>query len=179
MYQMAKTRRYVITAMCITLCCVVPMVLHFIPWAGSTVMPMHVPVLLAGLILGWYFGLLTGLFGPLLSSFTTGMPLMAYVPHMMVELAVYGAVAGFLIRFMRTKNLYANIYASLIPAMILGRIAGGVVRMIFFAPALADTTIIAWWLSSYFITSIPGIVIQLILIPAVIVALEKSKLVRK
>ena len=180
MYKMSKHKKYVITAMCITLCSVLPLVLHAIPAAGSTILPMHIPVLLCGLIAGPYFGLLAGLFGPLLSSFTTGMPLMAYVPVMMVELGIFGAVTGLLINIIRTKNQYFNIYASLIPAMILGRIIAGVVRMLFFAPALLqETTVIAWWLTSYFVTSLPGIIIQLILIPAIIIALEKSNLVRK
>ena len=174
---MTRHKKYVITAMCITLCAVLPLTLHFIPRAGSTVMPMHIPVLLCGLIVGPYFGLLAGLFGPLLSSFTTGMPLMAYVPVMMVELAVYGLVCGLLIKIIRTSHRYFNLYAAMIPAMLIGRVLGGLARIFFYAPALANETLLAWWVTSYFVTSLPGIIIQLILIPAIIVALEKSKVV--
>ena len=177
---MSKIKKYVITAMCITLCTVLPLVLHAVPGAGSTILPMHIPVLLCGLIAGPYFGLLAGLFGPLLSSFTTGMPVMAYAPIMMIELAVYGAVTGLLIRLVRTKNNYFNIYAALIPAMIVGRVIAGTARAFFFTPVVAnETTIIAWWVTSYFITSLPGIIIQLILLPIIIVALEKANLIRK
>jgi len=179
MYSMSKTKKYVITAMCITLCSVLPLVLHVIPGAGNTLLPMHIPVLLCGLIVGWYFGVLAGLFGPMLSSFTTGMPIMAYVPVMMVELAVYGAVTGIIIRIVRTKNIYVNIYLSLIPAMIIGRVFGAIARVVLYVPVAADTTVLAWFTYSYFISSSPGIVIQLILIPVIVIALEKSNLVRK
>lgn len=174
---MTRHKKYVLTAMCITLCAVLPLTLHFIPRAGSTIMPMHIPVILCGLIVGPYFGLLAGLLGPLLSSFTTGMPLMAYVPVMMIELATYGLVCGLLIKIIRTPNRYFNLYAAMIPAMLIGRVLGGFVRIFLYAPVLADQTLLAWWVMSYFITSLPGIIIQLILIPAIIVALEKSKVI--
>jgi len=178
MYKMSRTKRYVLTAMCITLCAVLPLVLHAVPGAGSTILPMHIPVLLCGLIVGWPFGLMAGLFGPLLSSFTTGMPLMAYAPIMMIELAVYGMVAGMIMPIARTKNQYANIYIALIPAMILGRIIAGIARAFMFVPETHNTHL-AWFVSSYFITSAPGIIIQLILIPVIIIALEKTNIIRK
>jgi hypothetical protein len=178
MYNMNITKKYVITAMCITLCTVLPLTLHAVPGAANTLLPMHIPVFLCGLITGWYFGLLAGLFGPLLSSFTTGMPTMAYAPVMMVELAAYGALAGIIVHFARMENKYVNLYAAIIPAMIIGRVIAGVARAFLFMPVV-ETTIIAWWVSSYFITSFPGIIIQLILLPAVIFSLEKAKLIRK
>ena len=179
MYKMSRTKKYVMTAMCITLCSVLPLVLHAVPGAGNTLLPMHIPVLLCGLIAGWPFGLLAGLLGPMLSTFTTGMPMVAYMPVMMVELATYGLVAGLVVRFVRTGNVYANVYLALIPAMFLGRVVGAAARVMFFAPALAETTVMAWFISSYFVTSLPGIVIQLVLIPAIIVALEKGNLVHR
>jgi len=204
MYKMSRTKRYVLTAMCITLCAVLPLVLHAVPGAGSILLPMHIPVLLCGLIVGWPFGLMAGIFGPLLSSFTTGMPLIAFAPIMMIELGVYGMVAGLIIRIVRTNgrvnkhisailsiilgrvvpgigfviDRYVHIYIALIPAMFLGRIIGGAARAFLFVPE-AHATHFAWFISSYFITSAPGIIIQLVLIPVIIIALEKAKLVRK
>jgi len=175
MYELPRLKKFVITAMCITLCSVLPLILHAVPRAGNVILPMHIPVLLCGLIVGWQFGLLSGLFGPMLSSFTTGMPSPAYTPTMMVELAVYGAITGLMIRIMRTKNKYVNIYVSLVTAMIIGRIIAGMARAFIFAPGSAT---MALWASGYFITGLPGIIIQLILIPAIIVALEKARLVK-
>ncbi|HHU82346.1 MAG TPA: ECF transporter S component, partial [Firmicutes bacterium] len=92
MVRMSYVKRSVITAACIGLCVVLPMAFHAIPNAGSLLSPMHIPVLLSGLICGWSFGLLCGLAGPLLSTLITGMPPVAYLPPMLVELAVYGLV---------------------------------------------------------------------------------------
>jgi len=175
MYDMPRLRKFVFTAMCITLCSVLPLVLHAVPRAGNVILPMHIPVLLCGLIVGWQFGLLCGIFGPILSHFTTGMPNPAYMPSMIVELAIYGAVTGLMICFVRTKNKYVNIYTSLIVAMILGRIVAGAARAFIFTPG---TVTMALWVTGYFVTSLPGIIIQLILIPTIVVALEKAKLVR-
>jgi len=178
MYKMTRNKQYVLTAICITLCCVLPMMLHAFYGAGSIVLPMHIPVLLCGLVVGWKFGILAGIFGPLLSSFVTGMPTMAYAPVMVVELATYGAIVGLLICIIHTKNQYFNIYAALIPAMLVGRVVAGVFRAVFFLPEL-QTGVVAWVVSSYFVTSAPGIIIQLILIPAIVVALEKARIVRR
>jgi len=170
----STTRKYVITAMCITLCAVLPLVLHAIPGAANTILPMHIPVLVCGLMLGPYFGFLSGFFGPMLSSFTTGMPSPAYMPIMMIELAAYGMVAGLMMRVMRTRHKYVNIYTSLIVAMVVGRILAGVARAFIFIPGVFG---IALWISGYFVTSVPGIIIQLILVPIIVNALQKAKVV--
>ena len=74
MNQMSYVKRSILTAVCIALCVVLPMAFHAIPNAGSIYCPMHIPVLLCGLLAGWPFGLLCGLAGPVLSSLLTGMP---------------------------------------------------------------------------------------------------------
>ena len=104
MVRMSYVKRSVITAACIGLCVVLPMAFHAIPNAGSLLSPMHIPVLLSGLICGWSFGLLCGLAGPLLSTLITGMPLVAHSPPMLVELAVYGLASGSF-ALVRTKCL--------------------------------------------------------------------------
>ena len=176
MYKIPSLKKYVIAAMLITLCAVLPLVLHALPGAGSTVLPMHIPVLLGGIILGPFVGMLVGLFGPMLSSFTTGMPTVAALPHMMAELAVYGFVGGLIAIILPFKNIYMRVYPSLIVAMILGRIVGGFVRIFILVPE-ATEAVFVWWITSYFITSAPGIIIQLILIPILIVSLEKAKVI--
>jgi LytS/YehU family sensor histidine kinase len=150
------------------------MAFHSIPNAGSILLPMHIPVLLCGLICGWSFGLLCGLAGPLLSSLLTGMPPMAYLPSMLVELAAYGLVCGLMINLVHTKKLYADLYISLVVALIAGRIVAGVARALIFA---AGRYSMAAWITSYFVTSWPGLVIQLIFIPAIVVALMKARLI--
>lgn len=165
-----------ITAMCISLCMVLPMAFHAIPNAGSILSPMHIPVLICGLICGWPFGLFCGIAGPLLASILTQMPPMAFLPSMLVELAIYGLVTGIMMQFVHTKKLYIDLYASLIVGMIAGRIIAGIVNAFIFQ--IGEYSI-AIWVTSYFITAFPGIIIQLILIPTIILALEKAKLIPK
>lgn len=174
MKTMSTVKRSIITAICIALCVVLPQAFHAIPNAGSVYLPMHIPVYLCGMISGWPYGILCGLAGPLLSSLITGMPMMAYLPGMMVELFCYGAISGLVFRLVRTKNLYADIYAALVSAMLLGRIIAGLVKAFILAPGELTA---AAWATSYFVTGLPGIVIQLIVIPGLLLVLMKSRLI--
>ena len=74
MKKMSPVKKSIITAVCIALCVVLPQAFHAIPNAGSIYCPMHIPVLLRGLICGWQYGLLCGIAGPLMSALITGMP---------------------------------------------------------------------------------------------------------
>lgn len=160
--------------MLVAVCVVFPLAFHAVgPIAGRTLLPMHIPVLLAGLVCGPIFGLIVGLVGPLLSSVITQMPPMGILPIMMIELGTYGLVAGLMIKFVHTRRLSVDLYISLIVAMIIGRIVAGVAQAVYF---FEGTYLIGMWLTSYFATSLPGLVIQLLLIPSLIIALEREKL---
>ncbi len=171
MTKLSYLNKMIITAVCIALCVVLPMAFHAIPNAGSVISPMHIPALLCGLICGGAFGLLGGLLGPLAASFLTGMPPFAYLPPMMVELAVYGLVSGVVMQHIRTGRKMLDLYLSLLAAMLAGRIIAGICRAWIFAPGEYSFAI---WASSYFVTAIPGIVLQLLLIPPVAAALERA-----
>ena len=171
---MSEIKKSIVTAMLIALCVILPIAFHAIPGAGSTILPMHIPVLLAGLICGWKYGLIAGIAGPLLSSITRGMPPMPIAQLMSIELGVYGLVAGLMIHFVRTNRSSIDLYISLITAMLVGRVVAGFAQLAFFFQG-ADGYTIAIWLTSYFVTSMPGIVIQLILIPSVFMALEREQ----
>lgn len=172
---MSSVKKLVLAAACIALCIVVPMAFHAIPNGGSIFLPMHIPVLLCGMLCGWPFGFLCGLLGPLLSSLTTSMPLAAMLPGMMVECAVYGATAGVILKYVHTGKLYPDLYIALVPAMIAGRVISGIAKALIFAPG----TSLAAWATASFVTGLPGIVIQLVLIPVILYALERSRLIPK
>lgn len=175
MNQKSYVRNLVFTAVCAALCIVVPMAFHTIPNAGVVFLPMHIPVMLCGLMCGWPYGLLCGLIGPLLSSLTTGMPPVAMLPSMMVECAVYGLVTGLGMRFVRTRCATADLYISLIAAMVLGRTVAGLAKSLIFAPG---TPVFAWVTTSL-VSGIPGILIQLVLMPTILFALTQAKLLPK
>lgn len=169
---MSVIKRVIITGLCAALCVVLPIAFHAVPNAGAVFLPMHIPVLLCGLICGWPFGLVCGLIGPFLSNLMTGMPPAAMMPSMLVELAVYGMVAGVVISLVRLGNLYRDLYVSLAGAMLVGRVAAGLARAFIFMAGKYSMTA---WVTAYLVTGLPGIVIQLVLIPSLIVALERAK----
>ena len=162
-----------LTAVCIALCVVLPIAFHSIPDAGSVFLPMHIPVLICGMICGWPYGLLCGLMGPLLSSAITGMPPVAMLPAMMVECGTYGAVSGLVLKVIRTGKTYGDLYIALVVAMIAGRVISGIAKALIFSPGLAMSA----WVASSFVTALPGIVIQLVFLPGVVAMLMKAKVI--
>ena len=170
--KLSYAKKLVYTAVCSALCVVLPMAFHAIQNAGSIFLPMHIPVLLCGLMCGWPFGFICGLLGPLLSSLLTGMPPAAMLPSMIIECAAYGCITGLVIQYVRTKHPVADLYISMVTAMVLGRVFAGLAKSFIFSPGTAPFA----WVTTSLVTGIPGIVIQLILIPLVVVSLTRAKL---
>lgn len=170
--KLSYAKRIVLTAVCAALCVVLPMAFHAFPGGGNVFLPMHIPVLLCGLMCSWPYGLICGLLGPALSCLLTQMPPVAYLPSMMVECSVYGCVAGAMMRLVRTGKIYADLYISMATAMVLGRVVAGFAKALIFAPG---TPIFAWVTTSL-VEGIPGIVIQLLLIPSLVYALMRAHL---
>ena len=133
MKKMSVVKKSILTAVCIALCYVVPLLFHGVQNAGRVFLPMHLPVFLCGLLCGWPYGLLCGLAGPALSSVLTQMPPVAMLPSMMLELAVYGTIAGLMMQLVHTKNTYADLYISQITALVCGRIVAGLAQALIFA----------------------------------------------
>lgn len=171
---MTSIKKSVLSALCAALCVVLPMAFHAIPRGSMIFLPMHIPVLLCGLLCGWPYGLACGILGPVLSHMITSMPNAAALPGMLVECAVYGGVCGLMMQLVHTKKLYADLYLSLIAAMVAGRILGGAAKALLFAPGSMTLTV---WASTYFAVGLPGILLQLALLPSVVFLLMKSKLI--
>ena len=168
-----KIKRLVLAAACVALCVVLPIAFHSIPNAGQVVLPMHIPVLLCGLICSWPYGFLCGLLGPLLSCLVTGMPPAAMLPAMMIECAAYGCISGVMLCFVRTKHLYLDLYICQIVSMLAGRFIDGLAKSWFLAPGTPPFA----WITTSLITGIPGILLQLILLPTVVYALMRAKII--
>lgn len=169
-----QTKKIVISALNIALGIVLPMALHFIPNAGQVLLPMHLPVLLNGLCCGSFYGGVVGMLIPLLSSILTGMPPAAILPSMVFELAAYGLVSGVMVKVIRGKNELLNTYGALVCSMLVGRIVFGIVNAMVFRAGAYSLEI---WVTASFITALPGIILQLVVIPILVVALRKSKLI--
>jgi len=117
MKKITVLNKSILTALCVALCVVLPMTLHAIPKGGVLFSPMHLPVLLCGLVCGAPFGLVCGILGPLVSSLLTGMPVFGYMPVMMIELGLYGLISGLVMQFLRSGKLVVDLYAALVIAM--------------------------------------------------------------
>lgn len=166
-------QKMVETALCIALGLALPQALHSIPGAGSIFLPMHIPVLLCGLLCGWSWGLACGVVTPVLSSLIFGMPPVAYLPGMVLELAIYGLVAGILY-----YKLKLNLYVSLLLSMLVGRVAYGLMQSVIFLTGGSEYSF-AIFFNSLFVKGLPGIVIQIVLIPVLVMALQKANLAQR
>lgn len=149
----SEVKYYIFSAVFVGLAVFVPWALHQFNLAGPQFLPMHFFVLIAGFLFGWRAGIMIGVFSPLLSYGITQLPPLAILPETMLELAIYGFVAGVL----REKKF--NIFAVLLPAMALGRLA----RLVFVLGLGLQTNPL-----KYFEMSWPGIVLQLAIVPVVI-----------
>ncbi len=172
-----NVRNLVLAAMFLAIGIVLPFVTGQIQQIGNMLLPMHIPVLLCGLICGWQYGLSVGLIVPLLRCVLFGMPV--FYPNaiaMAFELAAYGFVIGFLYGHSRWKCIVA-LYRSLLIAMVAGRLVWGAAEVVLLGVTGSAFTWEAF-ISGALLTAIPGIIIQLILIPAIMLALDRTGLVR-
>lgn len=161
------------SAMFLALAFVLPFLTGQIPQIGSMLCPMHIPVLLCGFFCGPAWGMAVGFFAPLLRSVVLGTPLMFPTACCMAfELATYGFAAGILYRLHPQKKSWT--YISLICAMCLGRVIWGLAMLVCVG---LDITKFTWtmFLSVAFFQAVPGIVIQIILIPILVFALDRGR----
>ena len=163
-------------AMCLALSIVLPFLTGQIPEIGQMLSPMHIPALLCGFICGPLWGCAVGAGAPLLRSVLFGMPPfpMVAVP-MAFELAAYGLIAGLFYKLLPKKIRY--IYVSLICAMLCGRIVWGIVKVIM-SIAQASNFTFAAFITGAITGSIPGIICHIILVPLIVIALKRAKLIQ-
>lgn len=161
-----------VSAICLALCMVLPFLTGQIPQIGSMLSPMHIPVLLCGFICGPAWAAVVGAFAPILRFALFGMPpLFPTGAAMCFELLTYGAVSGALYRMLPGKK--SSIYASLIAAMLAGRVVWGAVSAVLMGASGGEFTFAAF-MAGAFINAVPGIVLHIMLIPVIVLALERA-----
>jgi uncharacterized membrane protein len=169
-------QKMVIAALFLALAYVLPFLTGQIPEIGAMLCPMHIPVLLSGFVCGWQWGLAVGLIAPLFRSLTLGMPpIFPTAVCMALELAAYGAVAGLMHRILPRKRGY--VYPSLLSAMLAGRIVWGAAMFICLGATGGGFTFAAF-IAGAITNAIPGIILQLVLIPIAVMLIEGHGLVR-
>jgi len=162
----------VLAALFLSLGLILPFFTGGIPAIGARLLPMHIPVLICGIMLGPKYGAMIGLMLPLTRFFMIGMPpLMPTAVSMTFELAAYGGIIGLLYAKLPKKPVF--LYISLIGAMLAGRVVWAAARMVLLG--LADTPFsFEIFLAGAFVNAVPGIIVQIILIPILILALKRA-----
>lgn len=166
-----------LSAMFMAIGMVLPFLTGQIQQIGNMLLPMHIPVFLCGLICGWQYGLIVGFVLPILRSMVFGMPILFPTGIAMAfELATYGAVIGWLYSHSRWQCVIA-LYRCMIVTMLAGRLVWGVVQIVLLG---INGNAFTWqmFITGALLNAIPGIILQLILIPAIMVALNRTGLVR-
>jgi len=172
----ANILKITFSAMFIAIGIVLPFFTGQIPQIGSMLLPMHLPVFLCGLICGWQYGGLVGSVLPLLRSVIFGMP--PFFPTavaMAFELATYGTIAGFLYNRSRWQCVL-SLYKALFVSMVGGRVVWGIVMSLLMG---VSGSVFTWrlFLTGIFLNAIPGIILQLVFIPSIMLALDRTGLV--
>lgn len=164
---MRKTDDLVKSGLFIALGVILPIFFHFTGVSGKIFLPMHIPVLLGGFYIKPKYMILVGALTPILSSLLTGMPpLFPMLPIMIIELSTY----GFMVAYLREKRI--NKFINLITSMISGRITAGIVVYIMTLTVGFKANPLLFVKGSI-ITGLPGIAIQLILIPLLVTLIKK------
>ena len=171
-----KLLKMILAALFLALAYVMPFLTGQIPEIGAMLCPMHLPVLICGFICGWPWGLAVGFIAPLFRSLTLGMPpLFPTALCMAFELAAYGAVTGLMHKKLPQKKPF--IYASLLIAMIAGRIVWGAATFVCIGINGGSFTFAAF-LSGALVNAIPGIIVQIVLVPVIVMLLDNPKILK-
>lgn len=176
-----STKKLTLAALFIALGIALPFVTGQIPQIGSMLLPMHIPVLLSGFVLGGPLGFLVGLITPLLRSVLFTMPPMIPVALAMApELGVYGLVSGLVYRRFpaNEKGSLLRILSALIAAMIAGRVVWGLAMWLLLRSSGGAFSFQAF-LAGAFVNAVPGIAVQLVLIPILVSALHRAGYIDK
>lgn len=169
-----QLKKLVISALLLAVGLVLPFLTGQIPQLGSMLLPLHLPVLICGFVCGWSWGLAVGFILPLFRSLLFGMPPMVPTALAMAfEMAAYGAVSGLLYR--RLPKTTVNIYVALVGAMLVGRLVWGLVSIPLYAIFTERSFALAAFWAGGFVNAWPGMVLQLVLVPVIVLALERAK----
>lgn len=167
---MNKTKRLTIASMFLAIGVILPQAFHAIPNAGNIFLPMHIPVLLCGFICGPIYGLLVGLLAVIISHLVFSMPPAIMLGQMLVELSLYGLMTGVFTKTITIQNKLVKNYLTLILSMLIARVVYGILNSLLFKVGSYSLSI---WISNAFVTALPGIIIQLLIIPMLVESLKK------
>ena len=173
----SNLKKLIFSAFFLALGFILPMFIGQIPTIGQMLLPMHIPVFLCGMICDFKYGCLIGFILPILRSLLFSVPVM-YPTAISVafEMATYGLVVGLIFGYSNKKST-ATIYVSMLIAMILGRIVRCLAQIILLE-LQGNSFIWKTFATGVLLHSIPGIILQLILIPLIMITLKHYKILK-
>lgn len=172
---MSSIKKIVFTGLFLALGQILPFLTSEIPQIDMMMLPVYIPVFLCGYICGWSSGLVVGLITPLMRSILFGMPPMyPNAVAMAFELAMYGLLAGILCKLFPQKRVFT--YITMIIAMLCGRTVWGIVRVFQTGVACSFFTWAVFMFDALFY-SVISIIVQVALIPFILIALMKTKII--
>jgi len=171
---MSYSKKTMIWSMCAALCVVLPQTMRVIPNADAIYRAMQIPALLCGVLCGPGGGLFCALTGVSVSALISGVPSVTMFPVILLELALMGIISGFTMKIFRASRDGAAVVYSVLLAVLLSRAAAGMVAALIFSPGRES---VALWVWGYIIAGLPAFVVQLILLPAIVEALDYSGVV--
>jgi len=167
---MMTTRKLVLTGLFVAIGIVLPQTTHLIggPSLGSILLPMHLPVFIGAMLLGPLSGLLIAIVSVVVGV-SIGMPSMLIASYMIFELAVYGLISGYLYH-----NKKVNVYVSFFIAKLAGMLTAILIIQVLlnliglsFPPVFGTL--------GMFVIGLPGVAIQIVLVPLTVKLIEKSR----
>ena len=168
---MSNVKNVTVSGVCLALALLLPFVTGQIPQVGAMLCPMHLPVLLCGFFVSWKWAMAVGFTAPILRFAIFSMPPMPFGLAMAFELATYGLVSSVVYNMLPKKKW--SVYVALLTAMIIGRIVWGAARLII---AGVTSNLFTWqmFVGGALLEAIPGIIVQIILIPVIVMAIKKN-----
>jgi len=174
-FMTSTAKKITFAGMFLALALLLPFLTGQIPQIGNALSPMHIPVLLCGFVCGGPIGFVIGFIAPLLRYMLFGMPpILPTGIAMAFELAIYGLTSGLFYKLLPKKIPY--IYVSLVGSMLIGRVVWGIARFVISFLTKDQFGMAIFWAQA-FINALPGIVLHIVLIPVIVMALQKSRLV--
>ncbi len=168
-----NVRKLVLAALFLALALVLPLLTGQIRQIGKMLCPMHIPVLLCGFLCGWPYALAVGLIAPVMRSAIFAMPIMyPSAVCMSVELASYGVISAILYRVLPKKK--SSVFIALLTAMVFGRLIWGAARYLCAGLSATEFGFAAFWAGAV-TEAIPGIILQLILVPVIVMAVDRQR----
>lgn len=177
MIEKRRTRHMIISAVMIAIGIVLPLTLHSFPDGGKVFLPMHIPVMIGAFFLPWTWAVAVGVLTPILSFVLTGMPPIAPIPMVIImafELMTYGLIISLLRKKVVNREKWYSPLAAIIPAMIAGRVVVGIVMFALlkiYLPMKISPWMFVW---GGVTTGLPGIIVQIVLIPVLYQVLVRN-----